>query len=71
MLAQLMPSGRGGTYIGPNAFGVQLFGWGGFNTVPRSPVNWAAHSAEKCKRLYDETRAVLDRATAVGWGCGV
>ncbi len=63
-----MHTGRGGTYIGPNAFGVQLFGWGSVYTVLRSPVNWAAHSAEKCKRLYDETRAVLDSGGELGPG---
>ncbi|KAG2424334.1 hypothetical protein HXX76_014543 [Chlamydomonas incerta] len=61
--------GRGGTYIGPNAFRLQLFGWGGFNTAARSPVNWAARDAAECKRLYDETRAVLDSA-AVAAGLG-
>ncbi|GIL52419.1 hypothetical protein Vafri_8299, partial [Volvox africanus] len=55
--------GRGGTYIGPNAFGLQLFGWGGFNTMPRQPVNWAAKDAEECKKLYEMSRAVLDTAT--------
>ncbi|EFJ45884.1 hypothetical protein VOLCADRAFT_93745 [Volvox carteri f. nagariensis] len=61
--------GRGGTYIGPNAFGLQLFGWGGFNTVPREPVNWAAKDAETCKQLYDAVRGVLDSATvAAGLG---
>ncbi|GLC40817.1 hypothetical protein PLESTB_000019600 [Pleodorina starrii] len=61
--------GRGGTYLGPNAFGLQLFGWGGFNTVAREPVNWAAKDAETCKQLYDATRAVLDSATvAAGLG---
>ncbi|PNW80161.1 hypothetical protein CHLRE_08g380550v5 [Chlamydomonas reinhardtii] len=61
--------GRGGTYIGPNSFGLQLFGWGGSNTVARSPVNWAARDAAECRRLYDQTRAVLDSATvAAGLG---
>ncbi|KAG2452426.1 hypothetical protein HYH02_002669 [Chlamydomonas schloesseri] len=61
--------GRGGTYIGPNSFGVQLFGWGGSNTVARTPVNWAARDAAECRRLYDQSRAVLDSATvAAGLG---
>ncbi|KAG2495651.1 hypothetical protein HYH03_006251 [Edaphochlamys debaryana] len=61
--------GRGGLYIGPNPLGLQLFGWGGWNTVARSPMSWEARDAVECKKLYDATRGVLDGA-AVAAGLG-
>ncbi|PNG99627.1 hypothetical protein TSOC_014591 [Tetrabaena socialis] len=48
---------------------MQLFSWGGFNTVAREPVHRAARDAAECKRLYEAARRVLDSATlAAGLG---
>ncbi|KAL4439975.1 hypothetical protein ABPG75_002976 [Micractinium tetrahymenae] len=53
--------GKGGALIGPPYLGPFSFNF--FNTARLTPLNPRAHSAESCRRLYDEAVHLLERKT--------
>ncbi|KAI7836889.1 hypothetical protein COHA_009221 [Chlorella ohadii] len=53
--------GKGGGYFGPPYFG-PLCG-NILNCSPLIPINFAAHSADRCHRLYEETAHLLEQKT--------
>ncbi|KXZ55461.1 hypothetical protein GPECTOR_2g1010 [Gonium pectorale] len=59
--------GRGGAYIGPNQMGVQLFGWGGFNTGYGAPPARTYDTPRyRCPPSRLLTVALEDQASTVG-----